>query len=357
MPQELQIIRASEFIRVSAQGHFDLAASQAALARLAGACRKRGIHQAMIDLRTVHPGPKPVFSPADLAELVGTFRQMGFDPQDRLALLYHSDPHHRARLFAFLSTIHGWSVRAFGDFEKALLWLSEGEPAATQHRRAPAEKEVPVQFLKRAARSAARKHHSLRTVAMAVLMPVALVALVSCSSTPKVEKATTVAYREGVPGGTWIETYKINVTVADVDAAGRKVTLRAPDGSTNSFTAKPDNRTFDQLKTGEALQATVTRQLVIFLRSNGARLNDPPAVAAALTPDNAESNLAKSDTLEVIARVAAVDRKRRQVTLELPNGTLKTFAIRKDVDLKKARLGDEVVIRTRSAVVLAPEKP
>jgi hypothetical protein len=43
MPQELQIIRASEFIRLSAQGHFDLAASKAALAELAGVCRKQRI--------------------------------------------------------------------------------------------------------------------------------------------------------------------------------------------------------------------------------------------------------------------------------------------------------------------------
>ncbi len=357
MPQELQIIRASEFIRMGARGHFDLAASKAALSKLARACRKRGIHQALIDLRAVHPGPKPVFSPADLAMLVGAFRQMGFDPQDRLAILYHSDPHHRARLFALLSTRHGWSVQAFGDFEKALLWLSEDPRLKAQPKRALGEKDIPVQVLTRGAKPAARKRHSLRTVATAVLLPVALVTLVSCSSTPNVEKSTTVAYREGVPGGTWVETYKIPVTVADVDTAGRKVTLRAPDGSTNTFTAGPDSRTFNQLKTGEALQATVTRQLVIFLRSDGAPLNDPPAIAAALTPDNAESNLAKSDTVEVIARVAAIDRKRRQVTLQLPNGALKTFAVRKDVDLQKAKVGEEVVIRTRSAVVLAPEKP
>jgi hypothetical protein len=43
MPQELQIIRASEFVRFGAQGHFDLAASKAALAELASVCRKRGI--------------------------------------------------------------------------------------------------------------------------------------------------------------------------------------------------------------------------------------------------------------------------------------------------------------------------
>ena len=156
MPQELQIIRASEFIRFGAQGHFDLPASKEALAELAGVCRKRGIPHAMLDLRALHPGPKPVFSPADLAELVGTFREVGFTREDRLAVLYGSDPHHRARLFAFLSTMHGYAVRAFGDFEEALLWLSSGQETEPGHRRTPGEKSVPVRFPKREAKAAKR---------------------------------------------------------------------------------------------------------------------------------------------------------------------------------------------------------
>ena len=126
MPLELQIIRASEFVRLGARGHFDLAASKAALAQLARACRKRGINQALLDLRALHPGPKPVFSPADLVELVKTFHEIGLTHQLRLAILYQTDPFKRARLFAFLSTLHGWHVHAFGKFEKAFQWLSEG---------------------------------------------------------------------------------------------------------------------------------------------------------------------------------------------------------------------------------------
>jgi len=156
MPQELQIIRASEFIRFGAQGHFDLRASKTALAEIAGVCRKRGIAHAMMDLRALHPGPKPVFSPADLAELVGTFREVGFTQQERLAILYGSDPHHRARLFAFLSTMHGYAVRAFGEFEEALLWLSSGQETGPGRRRSPGEKEVPVRFPKREAKAAKR---------------------------------------------------------------------------------------------------------------------------------------------------------------------------------------------------------
>jgi hypothetical protein len=144
MPLELHIIRATDFVRVDPQGHFDLAASKAALALLAGACRKRGINQALMDLRALQPGPKPVFTPADLVELVNTFGEVGFTHRERLAILYHSDPHKRARLFAFLSTIRGWNVRAFGDFEKALLWLSSSQESPSKPKRSPAEKQIPI---------------------------------------------------------------------------------------------------------------------------------------------------------------------------------------------------------------------
>jgi hypothetical protein len=143
MPLELQIIRAHEFIRLGAQGHFDLASSKIALAELARACRERGINQAMMDLRALRPGPKPVFTPADVAALVSTFQEVGFTQKSRLAVLYHSDPHKRARLFAFLGTMHGWSVRAFGDFADALAWLSSEETATTV-----AETPIPARFAK-----------------------------------------------------------------------------------------------------------------------------------------------------------------------------------------------------------------
>ncbi len=155
MPLELQIIRASEFIRLGAHGHFDLAASKTALAVIARACRKRGIERALIDIRALQPGPKPVFSRADLIALVNTFHEVGFTRQQRLAVLYQSDPHHRTRLFAFLSTLRGWTVRAFDDFEQAVSWLSSGPETAARPARSPAEKLIHVRTPKQAAEPAA----------------------------------------------------------------------------------------------------------------------------------------------------------------------------------------------------------
>ena len=149
MSLELQIIRASEFIRMGVKDHIDLPASKAALRELAQACRKRGICRAMVDLRDAQYGPKPVYSPQDVAELVETFHEVGFSKKERLAILYKIDPHHRARMFAFLSTMHGWMVRAFSDFEEALSWLSKGEQTNALPAHPALQKNVPIHAAKR----------------------------------------------------------------------------------------------------------------------------------------------------------------------------------------------------------------
>jgi hypothetical protein len=154
MPMELQIIRAHEFIRVGAHGRFDMKASKAVLAQLAGTCCKRGINQALLDVRALQPGPKPVFSPNDLVTLVNTFREVGFTQQQRLAVLYGSDPHHRARLFAFIAKLRGWKVQAFDMFEAAVTWLSEATEPQVETEFTPKAKKVPVLQLKRAKTSA-----------------------------------------------------------------------------------------------------------------------------------------------------------------------------------------------------------
>ena len=144
MPTELQVIRASDFIRLGPEGQFDLAVSKALLAQLVAACRKRGIQRAMLDLRALQPGPTPVFSPTDLAHIVNTFKEMGFTREQKLAVLYGADPHHRAKMFAFISTLRGWHVAAFGTYEEAMVWLSDEEHAEPDVPPQPGGEPVPL---------------------------------------------------------------------------------------------------------------------------------------------------------------------------------------------------------------------
>jgi hypothetical protein len=188
------------------------------------------------------------------------------------------------------------------------------------------------------------------------LLPGVLLALSSCSSAPKVEKTSTAAYREGVPGGTLVEAYKITARVTGINEASRKVTLKAADGSSNTFAAGPGDRDFDQLRVGDQVRALVTRQLVVLLGVNNEPAEEGPVLPPILTAADDQAGVMRSDTMERTARIGAVDRKRRQATLVFPDGVSKVFAIRDDVDPRRVKVGANVAIRTSSSVVLTLRK-
>jgi hypothetical protein len=156
MPLELQIIRAREFVRLGARGHLDFESSKRALQDLAMACRKRGVDRALLDLRELPPPPEPLFNASELAALVETFRSAGFSRRQRLAVLYRCDPHHGARMFAFIGALRGWKVRAFDDFEKAIFWLSAESDAPRKQQ----GEEVPITTTTTKTKSASRRSAS-----------------------------------------------------------------------------------------------------------------------------------------------------------------------------------------------------
>jgi hypothetical protein len=139
MPLELQIFRASEFVRLGAQGQLDLSASYAALVTLAKACMVRQISRALLDVREIHTN----LTPDDLAALVRAFDDLGFTTEHRLAVLHRGDQDYRARLFAMIGRLRGWDVQAFGDFEDAVHWMSQPS-APAQPAVEPDQFAVPV---------------------------------------------------------------------------------------------------------------------------------------------------------------------------------------------------------------------
>jgi len=144
MPVGLHLIRASEFVCLDADELLDFVASKKALEALAHACRKRGLDHAVLDLRMIPVPARPQFTKHELATLVLTFRDAGFAPPQRLALLYEHDVHGGIRDFAFISRMRGLQVQAFANFEAAMHWLSEGPPCRDESR----QTETPVPITK-----------------------------------------------------------------------------------------------------------------------------------------------------------------------------------------------------------------
>jgi carbon monoxide dehydrogenase subunit G len=187
------------------------------------------------------------------------------------------------------------------------------------------------------------------------LLPVAWLILTGCSATTKVDKTTTTAFKEGVPGGTLAQTYQTTASVTAITPATRQVTLVAPDGSQNTFKAGP-KVVLDQIKAGDEVKVTVARELVVYLNPNDVPAMTSPAAIVRATP-GVRPGVLMADTVELTATVEAVDLPKHEATLHISDGRSGTFKVRKDVDLTQVKPGAKVFIRTQAAAAIMLEKP
>ena len=192
------------------------------------------------------------------------------------------------------------------------------------------------------------------------LTPVAILALASCSSTdspPAGQTTSASAYQPGVPGGVVVETHKITANVTAIDAANRKVTLVTSDGQKTTIHCGPEVINFDQIHVGDQLKVTVTEELVAYLAEAGAPPSDGGATVVALAPKGAKPGGVMASTVQVTAKVTAINLKQHKATLKFADGSTRTVAVRPDVDLTKRQVGEEVVLRITEMLAINVEKP
>jgi hypothetical protein len=125
MSLELHIFSAREFIRMGAHGQLDWNNTRALLTKLAAAFVNGRTNLAILDVRDA----SSELTDDQLFALVHVFRQAGFRPDHRLAVLHRPFPHARSDFFAAAAVHLGFSVGSFDSFERAVEWLSRsGEP-------------------------------------------------------------------------------------------------------------------------------------------------------------------------------------------------------------------------------------
>ncbi len=194
----------------------------------------------------------------------------------------------------------------------------------------------------------------------AAFTTVVVLAVASCSSTasrPTVETTSAASFQHGVPGGVVVATHKLTATVSAIDADSRKVTLVTPDGKKTAVKCGPEVINFEQIRVGDLLKVMVTEELVAYLADAGAPPNDGAAALVALAPKGARPGGVIADTVQMTAKVAAIDLKKHKATLQFPDGSTRIVAVRQDVDLAQRKIGEAVVIRTTEMLALTVEKP
>ena len=189
------------------------------------------------------------------------------------------------------------------------------------------------------------------------LLLVGMLILSSCKSSKPTGTTTSVAaIQQGVPGGIFVETHEMTADVTAIDAAKREVTLKTADGKKTTVKCGPEVINFDQIRVGDQLKVLVTEEVAVYMATDAASSSDGGAAVVALAPKGAKPGGIIASTVQITATVTAIDLKRHKATLQFPDGTTHTVAVRPDVDLTQRKVGEQVVIRTTGALAISVDK-
>jgi hypothetical protein len=192
-----------------------------------------------------------------------------------------------------------------------------------------------------------------------ILPVVGTLALAACSSTtygPIDDKNHEAIYEKGVPGGTVVEAYKLNATVTDIDVSARKVTLQAKNGEKATVKCPPEVANFDQIRVGDVVKALVTSELTVAMADASTERVAGANKTVVLAPKGAKPGAFVTETQQYTAKITDLNLKRHQATLSFPDGSKRTFNVRKDVDLNQRKVGEEVVFQVAMAMAISIEK-
>src|SRR5262249_9422072 len=195
---------------------------------------------------------------------------------------------------------------------------------------------------------------------LVIMSQAAIVTLVSCSSTaygPIDDKNHNATYEQGVPGGTVVETHKLTATVTDLDAPARKVTMLSKNGEKVTVKCPPDMINFDQIRVGDVVKAVVTAELTVAMADATTERITSANQTVALAPKGAKPGAFITETQQYTATVTEINLKRHQAALRFPDGSTRTFNVRKDVDLTKRKVGEEVTFQVAMATAISIQKP
>ena len=149
----------------------------------------------------------------------------------------------------------------------------------------------------------------------------------------------------------------VNVIV-NIDKDSRAITLKNDEGGEWVFTAGPEVRNFDQLKRGDLVIMAYYSGFAIALEPKGSGLEERASeLTIARTKQGEKPGMKVTGTTYVQAKITAVDKKHRTVTIQGPQNELVLKAGDK-IDLSQIEVGQEIeALYTESYVVSVEPAP
>jgi uncharacterized OB-fold protein len=184
---------------------------------------------------------------------------------------------------------------------------------------------------------------------------VAALSLVACApkapnpGPPTVASATTSTPK----GGLREQEITVRATVEKVDQKERLVTLRGPDGNTDTIRVGPEVKNLPQLKRGDEVIATYYQSVAFqVVKSADAKLGISGKEGAAAAPIGSKPGAMGARVITLVADIVKLDRANQQAMLKGPEGKTITVNVQNPENFDKVKVGDRVEITLTEAIAI-----
>jgi len=139
----------------------------------------------------------------------------------------------------------------------------------------------------------------------------------------------------------------------------RDVTVRGPEGNEVSFVASEEARNLGQVSVGDVIEAEYVESLSIEVIANEGFEPEAAEMAAMARSEEGEMpGMAAMDTRVLTAVVEEINLEANTFKLKGPEGNIQEYSARNPDNLRRAAVGDLVVITVTEAIaIVVEEKP
>jgi len=153
------------------------------------------------------------------------------------------------------------------------------------------------------------------------------------------------------------QSMTVSAVVEAINHETRVVTVRKPDGEELTFTASEEARNLAQVQVGDVLVAEYVESVSIeVIADDGMGADAAEMTAMGRSEEGAMPGFAAMDSTVVIAKVVEINLDANTFKLAGPDGVVEEFVARNPDNLRRAEVGDLVVITTTEAVAIAVER-
>jgi hypothetical protein len=152
------------------------------------------------------------------------------------------------------------------------------------------------------------------------------------------------------------QTAEITASVEAIDHETRRVTLLKPDGSQVTFVASEEARNLDQVMVGDIVHAKYMESITIEVVANEGMEPQAQGLAAVARTEKGEMpGMAAFDAQVVTATVEEINIEANTYKLKGPDGSISEYVAMDPENLKRADVGDLVIITTAESLAISVE--